>query len=40
MIETPYPCEIRDLDLGADKDSSPVGCDAESTDKYQRFGTA
>ena len=40
MNETPYPCEIRDLDLGADEDLSPVGCDAESTDIYQSFGTA
>jgi len=40
MIETPYPCDIRDLDLGVYKDSSPVGYDAESTDKYQSFGTA
>jgi hypothetical protein len=40
MNETPYSCEIRDVDLGVEEDSSPVGCDAESTDKYQSFGTA
>jgi len=40
MIRTPSLCEIRDLDLGADEDSNPVGCDADSTDKYQSFGTA
>jgi hypothetical protein len=38
MIETLCPCEIRDPDLGDGEVSSPVGCDAVSTDKHQSFG--